>query len=57
MEKELGVIRVTETDKGMRFEIEGDYFKERFANCGCMPAFVCTCKCDPDCCTEEPSKK
>ena len=57
MEKELGVIRVTETDKGMRFEVEGDYFKERFANCGCMPAFVCTCKCDPECCSEETSKK
>ncbi|MDF1543598.1 MAG: hypothetical protein P1R58_00690 [bacterium] len=57
MEKEVGFIRVTETPKGMRFEVEGDYFKGQKSNCCCLPVFACTCKCDPDCCTEESSGK
>ena len=52
MDKELGTIRVSETDKGLKIEIEGD-LKERFGNCGCMPIVACCCNQTDGCCTDE----
>lgn len=49
MEKEIGSIKFTETDNGLKIEISGD-LKEKFDKCGCMPMMACCCGSATDCC-------
>lgn len=48
MEKEVGQVRVVETDDGLRVEIKGEKFKEMFSCCW-LPMCCCNSK-NTDCC-------
>lgn len=56
MEKEVGQIKFTETDDGLRIDIKGKGLKD-LCNCGCGPMMAFGFKGDSaDCCLPEDKK-
>jgi hypothetical protein len=56
MEKEVGKIKVTETDDGYRIEITGKDLKDKFGCC-CIPCAVPAGGVKMECCPSESEKK
>lgn len=52
MEKEVGHVRVVETDDGLRIEVKGKQLKEMFSCC-CLPICCADDKHRSECCPEE----
>ena len=56
MEKELGQIKFTETDDGVRIDIKGKGLKD-LCNCGCGPVMAFGLKRESaECCSPEDRK-
>ena len=59
MEKEVGQIKFTETDSGLRIEVTGKSLKD-LVSCCCMP-IIAACQgvkvTKSDCCSPEEGKK
>jgi len=56
MEKELGQIKFTETDDGLRVDIKGKSLKEMFSCC-CVPVISGSKQIKIDCCPSDEEKK
>ncbi|MDH3891925.1 MAG: hypothetical protein OEV49_12650 [candidate division Zixibacteria bacterium] len=56
MEKEVGAIKFTETDDGVRIDIKGKGLKD-LCNCGCVPMMAFGFKGgSAECCSPEDEK-
>jgi len=55
MDKEMGQIKFTETDDGLRIDIKGKNLKEAI-DCGCVPMFGGAKAIKVECCSDDDKK-